>query len=213
MPAASRHPDLDTDALLERTSWGDEDARAELLRRHRARLRQMIAVRMDARLKVRVDPSDLAQEVLNEANQRIDDFVRDRPVPFHVWLREIAWKRLVDLKRKHVGTARRSLLREVPQGFDLPEESSVALADRLVARGPSPSAAAQLNERRAQVRVALESLPPIDREVLVLRYLEQLSPAEIGEILGMTKGAVSTRHTRALARLRELLDDGREEER
>ena len=53
-------------------------------------------------------------------------------------------------------------------------------------------------------------MPPIDREVLVLRYLEQLSPAEIGEILGMTKGAVSTRHTRALARLRELLDDERE---
>jgi RNA polymerase sigma-70 factor, ECF subfamily len=211
MPAASRH--RDTDFLLERTSWGDLDARTELLKRHRDRLRQMIAVRMDARLKVRLDPSDLVQEVLNEANQHLDAFIQDRPVPFHVWLREIAWKRLVDLKRKHLGTARRSALREERFSDDLPEESSVALVDRLVARGPSPSALAQLEERRAQVRAALESLPPNDREILVLRYLEQLSPKEIGEILGMTKGAVSTRHTRALARLRTLLDDEQEASR
>jgi len=211
MPAASRHSD--TDALLERTSWGDQEARAELLQRHRARLRQMIAVRMDARLQVRSDPSDLVQEVLNEANLHLDEFVRERPVPFHVWLREIAWKRLVDLKRKHLGTARRSVFREESIGYELPEESSVALVDRLVSRGPSPSAQAQLNERRAQVRAALESLPPNDREILVLRYLEQLSPVEIGEVLGMSKGAVSTRHTRALARLRTLLYNEREEGR
>src|SRR4051794_36545844 len=148
MTAASQEPEIDTEVLLDRTSWGDEDSRAELLKRHRARLRQMIAVRMDARLKVRVDPSDLVQEVLNEANQHLDAFVRDRPVPFFAWIREIAWKRLVDLKRKHLGTARRSVYREEPILCDLPEESSVALVDRLVARGPSPSAAAQLNERR-----------------------------------------------------------------
>jgi RNA polymerase sigma factor (sigma-70 family) len=56
----------------------------------------------------------------------------------------------------------------------------------------------------------LDSLPPNDREILVLRYLEQLSPREIGEILGMTRGAVSTRHTRALARMRQLLEDEEE---
>jgi RNA polymerase sigma-70 factor (ECF subfamily) len=133
-------------------------------------------------------------------------------VPFPVWLREIAWKRLMDLKRRHFDSARRSLLREEVRSFDLPEESSVALVDRLMARGPSPSAQAEANEQRVLIRVALESLPPIDREILVMRYLEQLSPREIGEVLGMKPGAVSTRHTRALARLRELLVD-REEPR
>jgi RNA polymerase sigma-70 factor (ECF subfamily) len=211
MPAASRHSD--TDSLLERTTWGDQAARAELFKRNRDRLRQMIAVRMDARLRIRCDPSDLVQDVLNEANQHLDKFAQERPVPFQVWLREIAWKRLVDLRRKHLGTARRSLLREVRLDYDLPEESSIVLADRLVARGPSPSAVAQINERRAHIRAAIESLPPIDREILVLRYLEQLPPREIGEILGMTKGAVSTRHTRALARLRTLLDEEQTEGR
>jgi RNA polymerase sigma-70 factor (ECF subfamily) len=210
MPAASRHPD--TDALLERTTWGDEEARTELLERHRGRLRQMISVRMDPRIAPRLDPSDVVQEVLTEANQHLDEFARERPVPFHAWLRELAWKRLADKKRDHLA-ARRSVLREEPLWFDLPEESSVALARRIFSREPSPSAAAQLKERWARVREALECLPPNDREILVMRYLEQLSPREIGEVLGMKPGAVSTRHTRALARLREVLDNGEEEPR
>jgi RNA polymerase sigma-70 factor (ECF subfamily) len=208
MPKASRHGD--TDALIERASWGDEDARRELFQRYRERLKRMVAVRLDSRLQARFDPSDVVQDVLREANQNLKQFVQERQVPFVVWIREIAWKRLADLRRKHLGAARRSVLREASFEFDLPPESSFALADRLLARGPSPSAQAMLNERRARVHAAMESLPPLDREVLVLRYLEQLSPVEIAEVLGTTRGAVSTRHTRALARLRELLDDERE---
>src|SRR5262249_39533502 len=68
-------------------------------------------------------------------------------------------------------------------------------------------------ELRTRVREALEALPPLDREVLILRYLERLSPSETAEALGISKGAASTRHTRALARLRELLDVDHGEER
>jgi RNA polymerase sigma-70 factor (ECF subfamily) len=204
MAALSSHDD--TDDLLERTRWGDDRARNLLLRRHRARLRTMIAVRMDQRLKVRVDPSDVVQEVLDEANRNLDDFVRDRPLPFHAWLREIAWKRLVDLRRRHVGAAKRSVVREKEFDFGLSDESAAALADRLVASGTSPSKNLMDEELREEIRGALEALPPLDREVLILRYLERLSLGETAEALGISKGAASTRHTRALARLRELLN-------
>src|SRR5262245_50890359 len=120
MPAASRHPDTDT--LLERTTWGDQDARTELLERHRDRLRRFFAARLDARLAARLDPSDLVQEVLLEASRGLDEFARERPVPFYVWLREIAWKRLADKHRNHLEAAKRSVLREEPLWFDLPEE-------------------------------------------------------------------------------------------
>ena len=101
MPTLSS--DDDTDQLLERTSWGDERARDQLLERNRARLRTMIAVRMDRRIKARFDPSDVVQDVLQEAARNLADYLRDRPLPFHAWLREIAWKRLVNLRRRHVG--------------------------------------------------------------------------------------------------------------
>jgi RNA polymerase sigma-70 factor (ECF subfamily) len=64
----------------------------------------------------------------------------------------------------------------------------------------------------ARVRAALARLGERDREVLVLRYLEQMSTAEIAAVLGTTAGAVKVRHLRALERLRGLLPDDRTED-
>ena len=209
MPRVS--PNDDTDELLERTSWGDDQARNHLLERHRHRLRTMIAVRLDRRLQSRVDPSDVVQDVLQEAARNLDSYLKERPLPFVAWLREMAWKRLVDLRRRHIDAGRRSVLKE--QHFDLgiSDESAVALADLLVASGSSPSKNLLDQELRVRVAAALEDLPPLDREVLILRYLERLDVSETAQALGITKGAASTRHTRALNRLRELLDDEQEE--
>jgi RNA polymerase sigma-70 factor (ECF subfamily) len=205
MPALSSNDD--TNELLERTSWGDDQARNLLLERHRARLRTMIAVRLDRRFQARVDPSDVVQDVLQEATRNLDGYLKERPLPFLAWLREIAWKRLVDLRRRHIVAGRRSVLREQYFYLGISDESAFALADLLVAGGSSPSKNLMDQELRARVRTALDALPPLDREVLILRYLERLSASETADALGITKGAASTRHTRALSRLRELLDD------
>jgi RNA polymerase sigma-70 factor (ECF subfamily) len=68
-------------------------------------------------------------------------------------------------------------------------------------------------ELRLRVRRALGRLGERDREVLVLRYLEQLSVCEIAAVLGVSEGAVKTRHARALLRLEALLGDEMEGER
>ena len=202
----------DTDELIERAGRGDQGARQQLLVRHRARLRQMVALRMDARLAARVDPSDIVQEALADATRHLGAYLRDRPLPFYLWLRRLAWERLVEAQRRHIRARRRSVTREEPQDLPLSDGSAVALADRLLASGTSPSRRLVRDERRRRVLEALDALPERDREVLVLRYLEGLAPAEIGTVLGTTPGAVMTRHTRALARLRGLLDDERPEE-
>jgi len=90
----------------------DEAARQELLARHRQRLRQMIAVRIDLRLGRRLDPSDVVQEVLAQAWQNLDDYLQRRPLPFYPWLRQLAWERLVKLHRRHIQAQKRSLTRE-----------------------------------------------------------------------------------------------------
>ena len=99
------------------------------------------------------------------------------------------------------GEAERHCARRICD-FGLPDESAAALVDRLVASGTSPSKNLMEEELRAEIRAALEALPPLDREVLILRYVERLSLGETAEALGISKGAASTRHTRALARLR-----------
>ena len=60
---------------------------------------------------------------------------------------------------------------------------------------------------RQRVQQALSQLGEADREVLVLRYLEDLSTAEIAAVLELTESAVKMRQLRALQRLRDLLGD------
>jgi RNA polymerase sigma-70 factor (ECF subfamily) len=199
--------DSDTEELIERAGRGDTLARQELLVRHQARLRQMITVRMDRRLTARLDPSDVVQEVFADACQKMSDYLQKRPLPFYPWLRQLAWERLVKLHQRHIQAQRRSTTREQRLDMALSDESVLALADRLLASGSSPSRQAMREELHRRVQVALAQLAERDREVLVMRYLEQLSTREIAAVLGIAEGAVKTRHLRALERLRKLLGD------
>jgi len=79
---------------------------------------------------------------------------------------------------RHVRAHRRSVLREEAGSVGLPEESALALASRLVSSASSPSQRLLRKELRQRVQAALLRLPARDREVLVLRHLEQLSVAE-----------------------------------
>jgi RNA polymerase sigma-70 factor (ECF subfamily) len=204
--------DPDTDELVEQARGGDREARQQLLVRHRDRLRQMVALRMDRRLRARVDPSDVVQEALADAAQELSDYLRQRPLPFYPWLRQLAWDRLIELHRRHVYAKKRSISREDPDFLALPEESTVQLAQRLLAPGSSPSERFLRDELRGRVQAALAQLSPRDREVLVLRHLEQLSTQDTAAVLGITQGAVKTRHLRALERLRGLLGEDFAEE-
>jgi RNA polymerase sigma-70 factor, ECF subfamily len=195
----------DTEELLRRTGAGDRGARGALLERHRERLLRMVALRLDPRLAARVDPSDVVQDVLAEADRRLDAYMRKQPLPFYPWLRQLAVDRLADQHRRHVRAGRRSVRREENEGWGLPDASAEELMDRLLAPGDSPSAAMRRDEARDLVRAALEAMAEQEREVLILRYLEQLPAREVGAVLGIGDAAAKKRALRALRRLRELL--------
>ncbi|MFO0846690.1 MAG: sigma-70 family RNA polymerase sigma factor [Gemmataceae bacterium] len=197
----------DTDALLAQAAGGDADARNRLLARHRDRLSRMVACRLDRRLAARVDPSDVVQEVLAEADRKLDRYLQDQPLPFFPWLRQLAWEHLVVLDRRHVRAGRRSVRREEMGVLALPEESAALLADRLVTSATSPTQVAVREELRRRVRAALDALPERDREVLVLRNLEGLSVEQTAEVLAVTASAVKMRHLRALERIRAVMGE------
>jgi RNA polymerase sigma-70 factor (ECF subfamily) len=201
----------DTDQLLDRAGRGDGAARQQLLTRHRARLLALVAARLDRRLAARLDPSDVVQEALAEAARRLDDYLRERPLPFYPWLRQLAWDRLAKEHVAHLTRARRSVRREEPGVLGLPDESVAELARRLASSVSSPSRHALRVELQGRVRAALALLGAVDREVLVLRYLEQLPLREVAAVLGVGASAVKMRHFRALERLRALLEAGQED--
>ena len=195
----------DTEALLVQAERGDADAANQLLQLHRNRLRQMVSVRLDPRVRGRIDPSDVVQEALVQATRQLPEYLRKRPVAFFPWLRRIAWEQLVHLHDRHVHAQKRSIHREAHSVPALPDQSVAQLVDRLVTDGTSPSRQMVRKERRERVREALDQMEPHDREVLVLWYLEQLAVPEIAAILELSESGVKSRHRRALMRLTGVL--------
>jgi RNA polymerase sigma-70 factor (ECF subfamily) len=196
--------DPDTGELLDAAAAGDAAARQRLLNRHRDRLVRMVAVRLDPRVARRVDPSDVVQDALTEAVKKLDDYLVRRPTAFYPWLRHIAWESLVKCHERH-SAGKRTVERDEP--LPLSDLSVLELAERLIDSGSGPSGRLMRREAHARVRTALQGLERNDREVLVLRYLEQLSTAETAAVLNCTSGAVKVRLLRALRRLRDRLDE------
>jgi RNA polymerase sigma-70 factor, ECF subfamily len=194
-----------TAELVELASKGDLDARRELLERYRDYLRRMVASRLDRRLASRLDPSDIVQETLADAAGQMDNFLRNQTLPFFGWLRLLAAEHVRDAHRQHLFAQKRSITREsrVPEFTD---ESAVDLARHLMAQDTSPSNRLVREERSEQVKEALATLSPQDREVLAMRYVERLSTAEMAEALGLSEAGVKTRHFRAVVRMRSLLE-------
>jgi RNA polymerase sigma-70 factor (ECF subfamily) len=196
----------DSDAILARAAQGDEQALGELFARYQDRMKRMVKLRLDRRLSGRIDPSDVVQEAFLEARKRLPELVHKRELPVLLWLRLVTGQKLIDLHRTHLGAKMRDAGMEVSlyRGA-LPEASSMMLAGQLLGKLTTASHAAVRAERRLQVQTALNSLAPLDREVLALRHFEQLNNEETALVLGIKKSAASNRYVRALARLKELL--------
>ncbi len=188
---------IDTDELLRRAEAGEAEATEELFQRHRPKLRRMIEVRLDARLLKRLDPSDVVQETLAEGFRQWANYLRERPMPFYGWLRNIAWNRVMDLHRRHIASQRRSIQREDVGNPRLSDQSLERFSRKLLTRSDSPSERLEKKELQNRVRIALESLSESDRDVLLLRHLEQLSVSEVAQILQVPEGTIKSRHYRA----------------
>jgi RNA polymerase sigma-70 factor, ECF subfamily len=202
---------LETDELLQLAGDGNEGAVGPLFARHRDRLRRLVAARLDRRVAARLDPSDVVQDALGEASEKLAAFVRDRPVSFYTWLKRLTLVRLSGLHRFHLGMRKRSAARDLDLARTPAAGSSATLFDVLADTGTTPSENAVRNEECELVRNLFDRLDPIDRTFLELRYVERLSMAEIGERLGLSASAVKMRHVRALSRFRGLLEGHFEE--
>ncbi len=164
-------------ALVRDAQRGSSDALEELFRRHWRRAHR-------AAYLVIGDPSaaeDIAQESFLAAIRALDRF--DRRRPFGPWLHRITVNRAIDFARARA----------------LRAESALHGGEEGTA--PEPEAISD------QLLDALRGLGPEHRAVVVLRYVLEYSPGEIGEILELPRGTVNSRMRRALDRLRPALEE------
>jgi RNA polymerase sigma-70 factor (ECF subfamily) len=197
-----------TQELLAGAQRGDADAVNRLMERHRDSLRRMVQMRLDQKIQRRVDVSDVVQEVLVEANRRLQDYIANPVMGFHLWLRQIAQDRIIDAHRRHRASAKRSVDKERPLAVPAAgDHSTMELAAQLAGRDLTPAAAATQAEMARLVEAAIAKLPDQDCEIIIMRHYEQLSNQEIAQALSLSEPAASMRYLRAIRRLKELMVD------
>lgn len=184
----------------------NSDGLGQFLERNRARLRRMVELRLDHRVRGRVDASDVLQEAFIEVSTRVPQYVANPEVPFYVWVRFITAQKLQEFHRRHLGRQNRDVRREVRMG-GAPEASSIALAEAFLEPGPSPSQVAMEREGWRRLLQALDGLKPIDREVVAMRHFEGLRNVDVAAILGLSKPGASQRYVRAMKRLGAALQE------
>jgi RNA polymerase sigma-70 factor (ECF subfamily) len=129
-------------------------------------------------------------------------------MPIFLWVRLVAAQRLMQVHRRHLGTAGRDAGREVSlHASPLPQASSASLAAQLLCHFTSASQAAARAERRLRLEQALNTMDAIDREIIALRHFDELSNDEAAQALGLSKYAASKRYVRAMLRLQSVLED------
>jgi RNA polymerase sigma factor (sigma-70 family) len=155
----------------------------------------MLRARIDPALEGRVGAEAILQETFLTARRRwAGRPLADQMSPY-AWLVWLARQSLIDSwRREHPG-------REIPWC----EQSSAAIGINLAGKGTTPSAALARKEIQELVRNVLESLDPIDREIIWLVDFENLSYGEVGQILDLKPNTANQRHYRALRRFKELL--------
>src|SRR6516165_9128864 len=195
----------ETKKLLDQAKHGEAEAVERLLTAHREPLRRMIDLRLDPALAARLDASDIVQDVLLEAHRRLQDYLRKPAMPFHLWLRHIAKDHIIDAHRHERLAQRRSVDREQSMNAHPQGESSLEWAAQFFDQEMTPASAAIRQEMERKLQAAIEQLDEDDREIILMRYVEQLSNQDVADSLGLTEAAASMRCLRAVRRLQSLL--------
>jgi RNA polymerase sigma-70 factor, ECF subfamily len=178
----------------------------KVLEPFRKYLRVLAHVHLDARLRGKLDPSDVVQQTLLRACVGFDQLRLREPGVVAAWLRMILARTLADAVRD-LERARRDVGRErsLQEALD---QSSSALERFLAADQSSPSEQAERNEQLLRLADALCGLAEDTREAVVLKHCRGWTLVQIADHLGRTPSAVASLLHRGLKQLRQVLHEG-----
>jgi RNA polymerase sigma-70 factor (ECF subfamily) len=177
--------DLPDDQALQRSAQGDNDAFGVLYERYVARIYSYIYYRTGSEN----DAEDLTARVFHRAYNHIGSY-KNTGVPFSAWLYRIAHNLVANWHRDN------SRRKEVPLD-ETPD---------LVQHGVQPESQVIRGQQVDTLMRILRKLPAERQQLLILKFVDQLSNAEVGVIMGRSEGAIKSLYHRTLYSLKDDLD-------
>ena len=194
--------DVDSSEMLSRLQAGGDEELAALFVSVRGNIKQMVSLRLDDRLRARVDASDIVQEAFVRASKGLKSYLESPSVHPIVWLRLIGKRILAETHRRHFRD-KRSPYNELVVEAD----SSDILVNRLADSMHSVHANVAHQEIVQKVLTLIADLPQQDREILEMRHTEGMTIQEIAAMMEISVEAAKKRYQRALVRVRHLTTD------
>jgi RNA polymerase sigma-70 factor (ECF subfamily) len=173
------------------------------IERFRSYLLLLARLKLDRKLRGKLDASDVVQQSLLEAHQAVESFRGNDSAAQAAWLRQILARNLANAVRD-LTRAKRDVRKERSLQADL-ENSASRLDSWLASQQSSPASNIERQERALQLADALAQLPPSQRDAVVLRHFQGMSLAQIAEQLDCTTAAVTGLLQRGLKNLRKSL--------
>jgi RNA polymerase sigma-70 factor (ECF subfamily) len=187
-------------ALLSSAKRGDRQSIGELLSQYRTYLTLLGAAQFRQRLRPRVSPSDIVQDVMLRAHCHFGQFRGHTEPELLAWLREILLNSLARFVEQHLHAAKRDIRREI--SIDQFADSAAGLGQRAIPVDDPGTRIAEAGDQAALLANLLEQLPAHYREVLQLRNIQGLSFEEVAARLGRSAGATRMLWLRAIEKLR-----------
>ena len=175
------------------------------IERFRSYLILLARLKLDRKLRGKLDASDVVQQTLLEAHAAMESFRGDDTAAQAAWLRQILARNLANAVRD-LTRAKRDVRKERALQMDL-DASASQLEGWLAADHSSPSQKLERHERALQLAAALAQLPEAQRDAVVLRHFQGLPLADIADQLDCTTAAVTGLLHRGLKGLRKSLAD------
>ena len=203
----TRADDDKTQQLVALAKEGDQPAIEQLCRVYGERIRRIVRLRMDRKLRPKLDSVDVVQDALVLALDGLKDFTYENEGDFLRWLSRIAENKLRDILDKF-HTDKRDIRREIPFKREESNTEGGSFRADVPLDATTPSVVLSRKEQLDRLERAIDSLKPEYREVVLLARIERLSQAEIAARLGKSKGAVAMLLSRALVALTTAYEEG-----
>lgn len=181
---------------------GDEKALNQLYNRYLERVHRIVRLHLGRKLRSKLDSMDIVQDVMIRVLKDFKNFKPDKDTAFVNWITRMVVNEIKD-KARYFGAEKRRLSRE--EALEYTDKEGQMVEKQIPAKTTSPTRKLLLKEEYRNFEEALDQLPAKQKDIIILRNLNEMSFKEIADQMDSTEDAARMAYVRGIDRLTDIM--------